>query len=171
MLDVCYDQGLEKFQLSLIPLFHVVSLKGDLFGPFKSYTLDCQHMLLNLLFYLPEINHKLLISIVSCLTNISVRAETVVHFMDIVYERQSRCKVPLEKHVYASVCTTLLVGYSSKEINYLQNHLSLPSQGFYGMEDCLAVKRKLSKSTQKHLASKEEYINNRAYIVKVINLF
>jgi len=170
MLDICCDQGLEKFQLSLIPLFHVVSLKGDLFGPFKSYTLTCQHMLLNLLFYLPEINHKLLISIISCLTNISVSVETVVHFMDIVYERQSRCKVPLEKHVYASVCTTLLVGYSSKELNYLQNHLSLPTQGFYEIEDSLAVKQKLSK-TQNSIASKEEYINNRAYVVKVINLF
>ena len=90
--------------------------------------------------------------------------------MDIVYERQSRCKVPLEKHVYASVCTTLLVGYSSKELNYLQNHLSLPTQGFYEIEDSLAVKQKLSK-TQNSIASKEEYINNRAYVVKVINLF
>lgn len=167
-MDICCDEGLEKFQLSLIPLFHVVSPKGDLFGPFKSYTYECQHLVLNLIFYIPKLNHKLLVSIVSCLTNVSISIKTVVNFMDIIYERQARCKVPLEKHVYASVCTTLLVGYSSREMNYLHNQMSPTALGFYAMDDCLAFKQSLSGS-KKSIISKEEYINDRIDLVKVIN--
>lgn len=79
-----------------------------------------------------------------------------------MYERQVNGKFPLELDMYASICTTFLVGYSSKELKELQSQHS--DNQFYGLEECLAVKN--PESFKKSLI-KEQYINQRVAIVKV----
>lgn len=89
--------------------------------------------------------------------------------MDIIYTRQVKSIFPLEKHVYASVCTTLLVGYSSKEMKELQNRIAHPQLGFYGLDECLALKS--SKLSKKAMISKEEYISSRVCVSKVNSFY
>ena len=90
--------------------------------------------------------------------------------MDIIYDRQLRCNFSLEKHLYASICTTLLFGYSSKELKELQNQLSPSFDGFYDIDECLQVKQKVSGMLKRPFITKEEYLKERFYIVKVINI-